>query len=278
MSFTVLAAIYALSAAVTWGSGDFTSGMAARRIGAFHALLISFGFGLLALLVTVAGLGEPFPPMADLVWGTVAGLFGTAGFLSMLQGFVVGRMGVVAPVSAILGAGIPVVIAGFSLGPPGTIQVLGFFVAFASIGLLSLKDETSPRPSGFGFAVTAGLGFGLFFTSLDQIEVGVYWPLVASRVVAILALALFALVTRRPLLPAEPPVALLVLAGVLDVLGNLLFLLATQTGRLDVASVLVSLYPAVTVLLAALIAKEHLNRLQTLGVILAVAATALITL
>lgn len=278
MPLPVLAAIYALGAAVTWGTGDFTSGMGARRIGAFHTLLVSFCFGLFALLITVAAIGEPFPPVSDMVWGAVAGLFGTAGFLSMLQGFVVGRIGVVAPVSAVLGAGIPVVIAGFSLGLPSQLQILGFLIAFASIWLLSLKDERSTRPSGFGHALLAGLGFGLFFTGLDQIQVGVYWPLVASRVVATLTLASFAIVTRRKLLPTKPPIALLVLAGVLDVLGNLLFLLATQTGRLDVASVLVSLYPAVTVLLAAFIAKEHLNRLQALGVVLAVTATALITM
>lgn len=278
MSLPLLAAIYALAAAVTWGTGDLTSGTAARRIGAFHTLLISFVFGLTALLITVVLLSEPFPPISDMVWGAIAGLFGTAGFLSMLQGFVVGRMGVVAPVSAVLGAGIPVVIAAFSLGLPSQLQLLGFLVAFVSIWLLSRKDERSSRPSGFGFAVLAGLGFGLFFSGLDQIQIGVYWPLVASRVVATLTLALFALATRRPLLPAKLPISLLVLAGVLDVLGNLLFLLATQTGRLDVASVLVSLYPAVTVLLAALIAKEHLNRLQIVGVALAVLATALITL
>ena len=279
MDPTFVAALFALTAAVSWGSGDFTSGLATRRIGAFHTLLISFVFGLLILTLIAFATREPMSSAHDLIWGIIAGTLGTAGFICMLQGFAIGRMSIVAPVSAVVAAIIPVVIGGLNEGMPRGIQLAGFGMAFVSIWLLSSHGKNEPRPSGFGLALLAGLGFGAFFTALDQIgETAVFWPLVASRFVAILLLVIIGMFGRKPLIPARPPMGLLALAGVLDVGGNFFFLHAIRTGRLDIASVLVSLYPAVTVLLAALIAKEHLNRLQVVGVVLAVTAIALITI
>lgn len=278
MDPTFIAAVFALTAAVSWGSGDFTSGLSTRRIGAFHTLLISFIFGLLILATIAFAVGEPVSSPRDLIWGVLAGSMGTAGFICMLQGFAIGRMSIVAPVSAVVAAVIPVVIGALNEGMPREIQLAGFGLAFVSIWLLSTHAENEKRPSGFGLAILAGLGFGAFFTALDQIgETAVFWPLVASRLVAILLLVIVGLITRRPLIPAKPPMFLLVLAGVLDVAGNFFFLNAIRTGRLDIAAILVSLYPAVTVLLAALFVKEHLNRLQMIGVVLAVTAIALIT-
>lgn len=278
MESSLTAAILALSAAVVWGTGDFTGGFNARRIGAFYALLISFPFGLLALLVAVAVTREPMSAPIDLVWGAVGGLFGAAGFLCMLQGFAVGRMGIVAPVSAVLAAAVPVIFSAFSEGLPGSVQLLGFGLAFVSIWLLSQRREHEAKSSGFVLAVFAGLGFGLFFITLDRISsTAVFWPLVVSRIMATLLLLAITLLTKRKL-QGKPPYALLVASGVLDVAGNLLFLRAVQTGRLDIASVLVSLYPGVTVLLARVVEKEHLSRLQVAAVGLAILAIMLIAL
>jgi uncharacterized membrane protein len=279
MQPSLLAAIFALSAALVWGTGDFTGGYNARRIGALHALLLSFPFGLLALLAAALLTGEPMSAPADLSWGAIGGLFGAAGFLCMLQGFAVGRMGIVAPVSAVLAAAVPTVFAAFSEGLPGSVQLLGFGLAFVSIWLLSQRREDEAKSSGFLLAVFAGLGFGLFFITLDRISgAATFWPLVVSRLMATLLLAVITRLSKQPLLPARPPYALLAASGVLDIAGNLLFLRAVQTGRLDIASVLVSLYPGVTVLLARLIEKEHLSRVQVFAVGLAVAAIALITI
>ncbi|MGH2583033.1 MAG: EamA family transporter [Anaerolineales bacterium] len=279
MSPSLLAALFALAAAVTWGTGDFANGLGARRVGAFHALLVSFYFGFAALIIAALILAEPFPRAIDLFWGVLAGLAGTAGFLSLLQGFATGRMSIVAPVSAVVGAGIPVMVSIFTEGLPREIQLLGFTLAFVSIWILTRHESDEKRPAGIGLALLAGAGFGAFFTLLDQIsESAFFWPLVVMRLVATLLLMTIAFVTRRPLVPAKAPLRLLATAGLLDVAGNMLFLQAVQTGRLDVAAVLVSLYPAVTVMWAALIAKEHLNRLQLFGVVLAVAAIALITI
>jgi drug/metabolite transporter (DMT)-like permease len=273
-----IAALFALSAAATWGTGDFIGGLNARRVGAFHALLLSFPFGLLALLIVALITREAMSAPVDLIWGAVGGLFGTAGFLCMLQGFAVGRMSIVAPVSAVLAAAIPVLISAYGEGLPRELQLLGFALAFFAIWMLSHRAHDEAKSSGFALAVFAGLGFGLFFTTLDRIGAGaVFWPLVASRLVATLLLAAIALLTRRPLVPANPPLGLIMASGVLDVSGNFLFLMAVQTGRLDVASVLVSLYPAITVLWATFVAKEHITRLQTVGVAVAVFAIALIT-
>lgn len=278
MDASLLAATFALSAAFVWGTGDFTSGFAARRIGAFPTLLVSFFFGFIAILTVTLISGEPMPASRDLVWGVVAGLLGTGGFMAMLQGFAKGRMSVVAPVSAVLTAGIPMIIGVFTIGLPRELQLVGCVLALVSMWLLSLRNEEAKGPSGFGYAVLAGIGFAAFFTGLDQISEGVvFWPLVASRAASWLVLVGIALLRRQPLVPKGSPMGALVLAGILDVLGNLLFLQALHTGRLDLASVLVSLYPGVTVLLAFLILKERISRLQWLGVALAVIAIAMIT-
>jgi drug/metabolite transporter (DMT)-like permease len=127
-------------------------------------------------------------------------------------------------------------------------------------------------------ALLAGLGFGCFFTTLAQVsDSSVFWPLASGRLVACALMAVYLLSRRRPLIPQHAPLGLLLLAGALDEAGNLLFLLATQIGRLDVSAVLSSLYPAVTALLAVWIARERMVRLQVLGILVAFTAIVLIT-
>lgn len=278
MDSPFLTALFALAAAATWGSGDFTGGLAARRIGPFHTVLISYTIGLFALTLAALGRGEMFPPPVDLMWGALAGFFGMSGLGFLFRGFATGRMGIVAPVSAILATAIPVIFASLTEGLPRDLQLLGFGLALASIWLLSRPERLGDRPAGLGMALLAGLGFGIFFTALGQIgESAVFWPLVAGRVAACALMAAFALATRRPIIPPHLPLGLLFLAGTLDVGGNLFFLLATQRGRLDVVAVLASLYPAATAILAWLIAREHMTRLQVIGVLVALLAIAAIT-
>jgi drug/metabolite transporter (DMT)-like permease len=279
MAPSILAALFALTAAVSWGSGDFANGLGARRIGPIHALLISLSIGLIAMIALVAASRESLPAPDDFFWGVLGGLFGLSGFIFLMQGFVKGRMSIVAPVSAVLAPVVPVLISVLTLGLPQILQLAGFALALISIWMLSSGGADRSKPSGIGYALLAGLGFGIFFTTLDQISEGVvFWPLLASRFVASSVLAVYILITRQPLIPAKTPWKVLIAAGILDVGGNVFFLQAVQTGRLDIASVLVSLYPAVTVLLATLIIKERLNRVQIIGVVLAVTAIALITI
>ncbi len=278
MDSIFLSAVYALSAAGAWGSGDFTGGLVARRIGPFHAVLTSYSIGMVLLVIIALGIQEKFPSSIDLAWGALAGLFGMAGLGFLLQGFTAGRMGIVAPVSAVLAAAIPVIFSAFTEGLPREMQLLGFGLALVSIWLLSRPDPLRGRPAGLGMALLAGLGFGGFFTILGQIEHGsLFWPLVSGRVATCAVMVAFALSTRRALLPPNVPVRLVTLAGIFDSAGNLFFLMAIQSGRLDVASVLGSLYPAVTAILAAVIAREHIARLQVFGVAMAVLAIVLIT-
>jgi drug/metabolite transporter (DMT)-like permease len=279
MDSPLLNALFALAAAVGWGSGDFTGGLASRRIGAFRTVLFSYSVGLAALLIVALARGEILPPAADLWWGALAGLFGMIGLGFLLRGFATGRMGIVAPVSAVLATAIPVVFSALTEGLPRQVQLVGFGLALAGVWLLARPEPIGGRPAGLGMALLAGLGFGSFFTALGQIgETAVFWPLVAGRLTACVLMLSIALATRRPLVLPGSPLGLLALAGVLDVVGNLFFLLATQSGRLDVASVLGSLYPAVTALLARLIVKEHMERLQVIGVAAALLAIVLITI
>ncbi len=271
-------AILALSAAAAWGAGDFTGGLAARRVGPLRTVLISYSIGLLVLVTAALARLERLPPPADLLWGGLAGLSGMVGIGFLLRGFTIGRMGIVAPVSGVLAAAIPVLFAALTEGLPRDLQLVGFGVGLAGIWLLSRREPLAGRPAGLGMALLAGLGFGTFFILLDQVGQGaVLWPLVAGRVSACALLAGIAIFTRRPGIAARLPLGLLALAGVLDAGGNLFFLLAIQGGRLDVGAVLGSFYPAVTAGLAWLVTGETLASLQRIGVALAVLAIVLIT-
>lgn len=279
MDFPFLPALLALSAATAWGSGDFTSGLAARRVGPIHTVLISYIVGLGGLVTLALAHREMLPPPIDLMWGALAGVLGMVGLGFLLRGFATGRMGIVAPVSAVLATAIPVIFAAFTQGLPRALQLLGFGLALVSIWLLSRPERLSGRPAGLGMALLAGLGFGAFFTALAQVsKSAVFWPLAAGRLASCVLLIAFILSTRRPILPQRFPLRLLALAGLLDVGGNLFFLLSIQSGRLDVAAVLGSLYPAVTAILARLITREYMARLQAVGVAVAALAIVLITL
>ncbi len=276
---TTLSAMFALSAAITWGSGDFTNGLVTRRIGSFRTVLLSYTVGLVALVIVVLALGETFPLPIDLMWGALAGLSGMLGLGFLFRGFASGRMGIIAPVSAVTTATIPVGFAALTEGMPSTVKLIGFGIGLTSIWLLSRPDSLGGRPAGLGMGLLAGLGFGGFFTLIDQVGTNaVFWPLVAARVSACTAMLVFALLTRRSVVPPRSSVGLLILGGMLDVSGNLFFLLATQTGRLDVASILASFYPAVTAIWAWLIVREHLVRLQIVGVVGALIAIMLVTI
>jgi drug/metabolite transporter (DMT)-like permease len=271
--------MFALFAAAAWGSGDFTGGLAARRAGVFHTVLISYTVGLLGLVIVALANLEMLPPLSDMLWGALAGLSGMVGLGCLLRGFSTGRMGIIAPVSACLAAAIPVIFTALRQGLPRELQLFGFGLALTGIWLLSRPDQIEGRPAGLGMAMLAGLGFAGFFLALDQVgESAVFWPLVASRVAACAAMLVFALATRRPLILPRSLLGVMALAGVLDVSGNLFFLLAIKSGRLDIATVLGSLYPAVTTILAWLVAKEQMAHHQMIGVAAAVMAIVLITI
>lgn len=242
-------------------------------------MLLPYVLSFIILMSTALVRGEQFSGRADLIWGAVAGVLVMAGYGFLLQGFATGRMGIVAPVSGVLATAIPVIFSAFTEGLPRGLQVLGFGLALVSIWMLSRPEKFGSRPEGLGMALLAGLGFGGFFTALNQVsESAVFWPLAAGRLTSCILMVAFASFTRRSLLPQAPPLALLGLLGLLDVGGNLFFLLAVQTGRLDVAAVLASLYPAVTAVLAWLITKEQMTHLQAVGAAVAVFAIALITI
>ena len=139
MLTSVLAAVWALSAAAAWGAGDFAGGLVARRMGAFFAVLGSYTVGLLALTIVALARGEAFPPAQDVLWGAVAGLAGVMGLGFLLRGFAEGRMGIVAPVAAVLGTSIPVLFAAISEGLPGAGQLAGF--ALARVERLFCRNE-----------------------------------------------------------------------------------------------------------------------------------------
>ncbi len=278
LSSSVFAAFLALLAAAAWGAGDFSGGLAARRVGAFRAVLVPYTLGMVVLVIVALARGEMLPATADVLWGAGAGLAGMSGLAFLLRGFREGRMGIVGPVSAVLTAAIPVVFAAVTQGLPGTVQLLGFAIALVALWLISRPQSSGSRPGGLGLALLAGLGFGVFFVALDQVSSGaVFWPLVVGRLAAVGVMLPLALARRKPVLPPGAPLGLLAMAGVLDATGNLFFLLATQTGRLDVAAVLGSLYPGVTALLAWLLAGEHLARPQVIGAAAALVAIVLIT-
>jgi drug/metabolite transporter (DMT)-like permease len=288
-----VAAIFALSAAVAYGVGDFLGGVAARRESPSAVVLWSHIVGL-GMLVAVAPLigGEPTP--RAFAAGAAAGILGGAGVALFYKGLAVGSMSVVAPIAALLSAAVPVV-AGLASGErPSAAAGLGIALALGAVVLIS--REAAPDGTGtaapasaapaahrrrqieaLGLAVAAGLAFGLFFVAISHAgdDTGV-WPLVGARVASV---SLFALLGAAKVTSAAPPrgaAAAAVGCGLLDAGANVLYVLALGHGLLSVVAVLTALYPAGTVLLARYVLGEHLTPVQRTGLGLAAVAAVLI--
>jgi drug/metabolite transporter (DMT)-like permease len=208
----------------------------------------------------------------------LAGTLGVLGLLALYRGLATGRMGIVAPVSAVVAAMVPVLVGAALEGLPGAVQVLGFGLALVGVWLLSRPERAgSLQLNDLALPVAAGLGFGLFFVFIHQAgDAGTLWPLVAARLASVSLMLAVTRAARQAVLPARPLWVLTALAGVLDAGGNAFFVLATQAGRLDVAGVLSSLYPASTVLLAWAVLRERFTRPQLAGVTAALLSVALI--
>ncbi|HEX9053217.1 MAG TPA: EamA family transporter [Anaeromyxobacter sp.] len=271
------AVLLGLASAASWGAGDFSGGLASRRAPVFGVLVLGQLAGTALIAATALLLGERAPRAAAIAWAVSAGASGAVGLAALYRGLAIGRMAVVAPVSAVLSAAIPVAWGMATEGFPPAARLAGFVLALAGIWLVARSGETGEGGAGLALAILAGCGFGGFLVLMHRaVEGGTFWPLAAARATsAALALGV-ALARRGAWRPAAAAVPLVLLSGVLDAGGNAFFVLAARSGRLDVASVLSSMYPASTVLLAAVVLRERVTRPQGAGIAAVLAAIALI--
>lgn len=268
--------IFSLAAVFSWGTSDFVGGYAARRTNAFLLTAIAHISGLLLMTGVALASNSPFPSRNAVAWALMGGLSGGGALAIFYRALASGRMGLTAPVAAVLGAAIPTVFGMFREGLPQVAQVVGFALAAAGIWLISRTEDDSP-PEGIGMAALAGIGFAGFYLCIKQAGDGsAVWIAATSKVASFTLTGLMVLIGRGAREIDLRGIAFGVLAGCLDIIGSVLFIRASQTGRLDAAVVLSSLYPAVTVLLARLILREHFTRWKALGMVAALAAVPMI--
>jgi len=275
---TVQASGLSLLAAASWGGGDFSGGLATKRASVFRVVAVAHTCGLLATLAMAVLSGESLPPPSALGWGVFAGFIGAFGIVALYRALAIGRMGVVAPVAAVVTGVLPVLVGIRSEGMPSTNQLGGFVLALISIWLVARPNEYVDSHRGIGLAALAGIAFGMFLIAGKHAgRDGVFWPLVAARFVSTgLMVVLVGFLPRDPQ-PLRPVLWPVILSGLLDAAGNALFIAATRHGRLDVAAVLSSLYPASTVILARFLLKERIAGLQAVGIALALTSVALVS-
>ena len=275
-----LAVIFGIASAITWGAADFCGGVATKRSEIISVLFVSQLVGATLLVIPLWIWHEPFPGTRDVLWGVAGGTCGVVGITAFYLGLARGRMGIVAPVAAVVTAGLPVLAGAILEGLPPAIKYFGFALGLVSIWLVSRNNGgTQVKINELGLPILAGVAFGAFFIFLDQAaDSARLWPLIAARTTSLSLILLASLVLRKKLLPARNRLPLIALAGLLDTGGNLFYMLAARAGRLDIAAVLSALYPAATVLLARMVLKELINRWQLIGIIAALGAVTLIAI
>lgn len=275
-----LVVFFGLMAAISWGAGDFSGGFASKRANVYSVVLITQTVGVFLLAASAYLMAEEMPPLGGMIWGAVAGVFISIGLLALYRGLSQGKMGFVAPVSAVVAASVPVIYGAFYEGLPAVHQMVGFAFAFVAVWLIAGGgDENSKiERTDLILPLIAGTGFGLFFISIDRVsDTAVLWPLTAARIAAVITLIVFIALSKQVYIPPKNVLPVIIIAGVFDTGGNTFFALASQAGRLDIASIISSLYPAGTVLLAWLILKEKLSSKQWIGVAAALIAIVFIS-
>jgi len=276
----IFGAVLALASAIFYGGADIFGGLASRRNTAFQALAAASLVSIFMQAILVLIGRETIPSTTSLVWASLSGVSGGLGLVVLYKGLATGKAAIVSPISGVVSAAIPVAAAALTQGAPTLLQAAGFALALGGIWMVTQSAGTDHKETRDGvlFGFLSGLFFGMFFILVARIEKGpVFFPLMVSKIATFLTMIIFLIITKMPV-PSLRKNPAAVISGVLDPLANALYLVSTHFTRLDVAAVLSSLYPAVTVLLSLALFKERVSRVQWSGVALCVAAIILIIL
>jgi drug/metabolite transporter (DMT)-like permease len=275
-----VAIFLALASALIYGTADFFGGLASRRAAALAVTFVSQGVGLVSLLIVLpVARGHGFDA-ADVAWGAAGGLSGAVALVCFYWALAAGAMTVVAPLTAVVSAVVPVV-TGLALGErPSIWALLGVALALPAIALIAREHPDRPqrltRPV-MGASLAAGAGFGLFFVALSRTSGhSGLWPLVGARVASLCLLSLVLIAVRRPPRLPRPARPITLAAGVLDTTANAVYLAAATRGLLSLVAVIAALYPASTVILARVVLGEQIERTQIGGFVLAALAVSLV--
>ena len=278
--------VFALTAAVLYGSADFLGGAVSRRTHVLSVLVVSAPAGAVVLLAVAMAAGGPVGP-AGLPWAAAAGAAGGAGLILFYAGLAAGPMQVVAPVSALVSTVLPVGVAIAAGERPGPLVYLGGAVCLVATVLVSSegigRGRPASRPGGRGLllGIAGGLAFGLFFLFLRYAGAsGVLWPSAVARITgALVVTGAVAWLGGQAWRSVSPwLLAAAIVSGVLDAAANVCYVAATRDGLFGIAVVLTSLYPGITVLLARVVLRERMRLPQVAGLLLAVAGIALVSI
>ncbi len=286
-------ALIALAAAASWGGGDFSGGMGVKAAGggvrgAVRFVLLAHLMSLFLLLGLAWGLHQPVAFHVPALWAMAAGTAGSVGTIAFYSALSRGGMCVSAAVTGLLTAAIPVAVSSAIEGLPTTLKLVGFAVAAVAIWLIAAGDAPENKAGisrqTLGLALFSGVAFGFYFVAMKLASpLGLIVPLAFARSASLTVLVpILFMMGRTAWLPVAPAswfagFRWVLAVELLDTGGNLLFLAASRLGRLDVASVVASLYPAGTILLAAWWLHERPTRRQLAGMVTALAAVVMIT-
>ena len=267
---------FGLGTSLAWGTSNFLGGFASQRANPFLLATISNFSGLGLLLVLAAVLRAPGLSIHGRIWSLLAGAAGGCALAILYGSLSSGHMGMASPVVAVLSVGIPATVTIVRVGSPGLPRLLGFALAILGVSLIGKTEDKTERRA-LGIAVLAGGGFAAYSLAIKQVGPGSAIRIeLNSRLMAFFVTAVVTLWQKKFRHFQVSPSLWATIAGWLDVAGSLSFIRASQTGRLDTAVVLASLYPAVTVTLAVVLLKERLTISKAVGVCAALAALPLI--
>jgi drug/metabolite transporter (DMT)-like permease len=278
--------LLALGSAILYGLSDFVGGLLSRRTSVWPVAFVVQVSGTSSLVLIALAFGGD-PDGTALAWGALSGLGSGLGTVFLYRGLATGRMSVVAPLSAVGAAVLPVLVGLLTGERPSALAWLGIGCAFPAIWLVAAGEgdenvagrHVARASTGVLDGILAGVGFGFLFVALGQVPEGSgLFPAALGMGVSVVVVAALAIVSRQVWVPRDRYAASSVVVGVLAAGATALFQLASQTGLLAIASVLSSLYPAFTVLLAVLVLREHIHRGQAAGLALAASAVTLVAL
>jgi len=270
--------LLALGASVAWGVSDFVGPLLSRTLGTLRVLFWAQIGGCAAIAIAVAVRGDG-PAGWGVLFAIAASFGGMLGLFAYYRGMAVGAMSVVAPIAGV--SAIVPVIFGIATGDrPSAAQYAGIACALAGVGLASIEQHEGARrvAAGVGLALLAAIGFGFYFPWMHAAgEIDFWWASLVFRLTALGIVAAAVAVDRPALKLGRKELAIVVAVGIGDTLGNLLFAAASGHGLVSLTSVLASLYPIVTVMLAAAVLRERVAPTQRAGIVLTLAGVALIS-